>query len=526
MSIVTLLKEQIRVSRLSFSDVIKRISAYNNYHPVYISSNIQAVERYLVVHGQMIFQLFSKYSDERIRKCAFVSGLLAKMQNTQYSRCVVKKKKLFQKSRITRNPRALMAPGLSKRATMKATTTKFINWIWSDYFSKLSLEDTYNDEEEMNKYTEKDAKGNKLPFLGKTDESFSVSNSSKCCLPMRKPKWASEVIGKTNLGEDLYQQAVVDGELIGIGSSVLTKIGKDTIICIVEYMYETANGEMLLHGRQMLLCSQTILGTIGNEREVFLTNNCLDIEVKQIEQTVTVVIQKSLWGHQHRKGNLSADEADRVKAEERNRNLLPVEYYCKSLYWPEKGAFLRLPYDTLGIGSGFCYSCDLKQSQKENGAFKLNSCKTGFEYNSTEFTVLDFVYVRYDQFSANMAERGTLKSSRNIGLKAYVICQIMDIVIPRYPEEADCMSTHVKVRRFFRPEDISTEMTYLSDIREVSFPICETYEESLIALCICLQLEFGLLRFFTVRRYTQYPLTLLKEGVKSEGNMMCHHLIA
>lgn len=55
-SIITLLKEQTRVARLSFADVIKRVSEYEKDHPAYISSKVDEVERYVVVHGQIILQ--------------------------------------------------------------------------------------------------------------------------------------------------------------------------------------------------------------------------------------------------------------------------------------------------------------------------------------------------------------------------------------------------------------------------------------------------------------------------------------
>ncbi|KAL0387275.1 UNVERIFIED_CONTAM: DNA (cytosine-5)-methyltransferase 1B [Sesamum radiatum] len=73
-SIITLLKDQIRVARLSFADVIKRISDFTKDHPAFISSNAEVVERYVVVHGQIILQQFSEYPDDTIKKCALWLG--------------------------------------------------------------------------------------------------------------------------------------------------------------------------------------------------------------------------------------------------------------------------------------------------------------------------------------------------------------------------------------------------------------------------------------------------------------------
>ncbi|KAI4369293.1 hypothetical protein MLD38_017751 [Melastoma candidum] len=74
-SIITLLKEQNRVSKLSFGDIIKKVSEFEKTDKAYISYNPAIVENYIVVHGQIILQLFAEYPDQKIKKCAFVLGL-------------------------------------------------------------------------------------------------------------------------------------------------------------------------------------------------------------------------------------------------------------------------------------------------------------------------------------------------------------------------------------------------------------------------------------------------------------------
>ena len=55
--------------------------------------------------------------------------------------------------------------------------------------------------------------------------------------------------------------------------------------------------------------------------------------------------------HEHRKANANSDKLNRAKAEQRKNKGLPVEYYCKSLYWPESGAFFCLQTDKIGLGN-------------------------------------------------------------------------------------------------------------------------------------------------------------------------------
>ncbi|PIA40193.1 hypothetical protein AQUCO_02500117v1 [Aquilegia coerulea] len=59
----------------------------------------------------------------------------------------------------------------------------------------------------------------------------------------------------------------------------------------------------------------------------------MEFELGDIKQTVVVDIRD----------NAVADRVDKQRAEDRKQNGLPMEYYCKSFYWPEKGLFFTLP---------------------------------------------------------------------------------------------------------------------------------------------------------------------------------------
>ncbi|CBI27718.3 unnamed protein product, partial [Vitis vinifera] len=455
-SIITLLKEQSRIARLSFADVIKRVSEFKKDHPAYISSNPAAVERYVVVHGQIILQQFAEFPDENIKRSAFVIGLAKKMEERHHTKWVVKKRKVVHKSEPNMNPRAAMAPVISKRKVMQATTTRMINRIWGEYYSNYSPEDSKEG----------------ASCSEKTQRPCSLSRQSKLHSTNKEIRWDGEFVGKTRNGESLYKQAIVCGDKIAVGDTVLVEVDESdelTITYFVEYMFESLDGRKMFHGRMMQHGSQTVLGNTANERELFTTNECVEFELQDIKQTVLVEIRRRPWGHQHRKENANFDKIDKASAEERKRKGLPIEYYCKSLYWPERGAFFSLPFDTMGLGTGFCHSCEIKESQKEKDSFKVNSCKTSFVYKGTEYSVNDFVYVSPQHFAAERAETGTFKAGRNVGLKAYVVCQMLEIVVPKVPKIAETKSIQVQVRRFFRPEDISAEKAYCSDIREVYY---------------------------------------------------------
>ncbi|KAK7314847.1 hypothetical protein VNO77_33375 [Canavalia gladiata] len=478
--IITLLKEQSRVSRLSFGDVIKKVSEFNQKHSSYISSDPSVVERYVVVHGQIILQLFAEFPDDKIRKSAFVTGLIHKMEARHHTKWLVKKKKVLPRSEPNLNPRAAVAPLVSKRKAMQATTTRLINRIWGEYYSNHLPEDSkegtatdLKDEDEVEEQEENEDEDNEEEtiLLEGTQKPHSVSKQTKTFSADTEIRWEGEPEGKTSSGCLIYKQAVVCGEVISVGRSVLVEVDEtDELpeIYYVEYMFESKIGRKMFHGRMMQRGCQTVLGNTANEREVFLTNECRDLGLRDVKQTVVVNIQKMPWGHQHRKDNITADKVDRARAEERKKKGLPTEYYCKSLYWPERGAFFSLQFDTLGLGSGDCHSCKLKNAQKEKDIFKVNSSKSGFLLKGTEYTLNDYIYASPFEFEEKI-EQGTHKSGRNVGLKAYVVCQVLEIIVKKETKQAEVKSTQVKIRRFFRPEDVSNEKAYCSDIQEVYY---------------------------------------------------------
>ncbi|KAI3451304.1 hypothetical protein Pfo_007969 [Paulownia fortunei] len=69
----------------------------------------------------------------------------------------------------------------------------------------------------------------------------------------------------------------------------------------------------------------------------------MDFQLAEVKQSIYVDILSLPWGHQHRKANANTDKIDRARAKERKKKGLPTEYYCRSLYWPERGAFFALP---------------------------------------------------------------------------------------------------------------------------------------------------------------------------------------
>ncbi|KAF8388709.1 hypothetical protein HHK36_025389 [Tetracentron sinense] len=108
----------------------------------------------------------------------------------------------------------------------------------------------------------------------------------------------------------------------------------------------------------------------------------------------------------------------------------------------------------------------IKETQKEKGIFKVDSSKLSFMYSRTEFSIHDSIYESPHHFPVDSEDTETFKSGINVGLRAYVVCHMLEIDVLKAPQKADPVSILIKVRRFFRPEDISVEKAYISDIRE------------------------------------------------------------
>jgi DNA (cytosine-5)-methyltransferase 1 len=96
--------------------------------------------------------------------------------------------------------------------------------------------------------------------------------------------------------------------------------------------------------------------------------------------------------------------------------------------------------------------------------------KDGFRYEGVKYYLLDFVYVDPEQFPPLGDEKEPIerfKASRNRGLRAYTVCQILEIRSSSSLNKGELKPTQIIVRRFFRPEDIGNEKAYTADIREV-----------------------------------------------------------
>nr|ABD64771.1 Met1 [Volvox carteri f. nagariensis] len=149
------LDEQDRAARLYFPDVITRLSSLAPGHEAYIRAKVEAVERFVVVHGQVVLNLIGRHYKDAIRRCGFGKALRVKLGERRH-------RKLGKPSAAggarrggrgataaaggagsgmaaaKENPVKLRQVRKAKKPEpMPATSTAQVRRIWSDYFTAL-----------------------------------------------------------------------------------------------------------------------------------------------------------------------------------------------------------------------------------------------------------------------------------------------------------------------------------------------------------------------------------------------------
>ncbi|CAH9125545.1 unnamed protein product [Cuscuta epithymum] len=361
------------------------------------------------------------------------------------------------------------------------TTTRLINRIWGEYYSNFVSRESKRDNGPATRKRkacrdktegEKDVKISKQKKYGSDDMWMPYcpfrKKRSGC---RRKTRWDGEAIGVTSNGSALYEGVFISGSLVSIGSVVLvekTHLNRDSSICFVEYMFEASNERKIVHGRVMVGGFETVLGNNANKRELCLTNDCIDFEPSEVIESLVVKMKQTPWGYQHRKDNEDNDIDERERAEERRMKGLATEYFCRTLYCPEKGAFFSLKTGLMGLGSGYCHSCNARVSHEKNDFTVCTSMKS-FTYQGVQYNVLDFLYLSPQYLMENQEGKKTVLNGQHQKPKAYVVCQLLGLEVSCSLKQSSPESVKIKVQRFFRPEDISAQNAYVSDIQEIYY---------------------------------------------------------
>ncbi|KAG6551170.1 hypothetical protein Mapa_007405 [Marchantia paleacea] len=498
--IITMLKEENRVSRLSFNDVIKKLAEQARTEPTWIASKQADVERFVIVHGQIILQQFAEFPDQLIKKSGFILGLATKMEQKSHEKLAVSKRRLLLQKEVNLNPRAIIQPQSSdvvkkeKKAPMRATTTQLVNRIWSGYFGSEASDACQPWEEESNAKDSEIVAVDVVDGDDSDDELVEITSPPvglsppKCTSPKStrnrstkqqlwkssssKVKWIDESVQETRERCPVNKKALFSGLELKAGDAVSISGESASRRFLIEYLYESDDGPMI-HGRMLVKGEETILGDAANERELFLTDACIDIRVGQVKELTHVEIRKRNWGHQFRKENATKDQEDRKVAKERKRRGSPQEYFCRSWWSPENGAFFSVSSDALGVGSGICSACQAREDFEKKMEVEIFPEGRGFRWQGVEYRINDYMYLdpealKHSKPSSKPSDNITHKGGRNKGLHAFIICQLLSVtLLPKANMKTESCS--MRVRRFYRPEDVDNMKAYKAQLHEVYY---------------------------------------------------------
>lgn len=253
------------------------------------------MERFFVVHGQIILQQIREFPDSAIQRSAFSSGLETKMLEAHYIPLIISKKAVKKSYIRNTNPSASLRPDATKKKPMRATTTRLVAGIWKRFYDEakevkgeeekgeddniiekpgeLEDEDTDSESEEITTITRKTFNENLKKSQGKRKSSTSSF------------KWVGKSSGKAPDGGLLYSEATLEEKVIKPGSVVQLNGNEEEIssqFVLVEYMWKDLEGSNMVHGRMMIKGTETVLGNASDPQELFLLEQCLSLSVDSI----------------------------------------------------------------------------------------------------------------------------------------------------------------------------------------------------------------------------------------------------
>ncbi|CAI5459956.1 unnamed protein product [Closterium sp. Yama58-4] len=534
--VIEMLSGESRAARLSFLDVVTKLAQERVAEKQQKSGKVPArgdlakcfaeMERFLVVHGNIILQQFREYPVETIRRSPFISTLREKMEMRSHTELKVSKKKaaMIVTSRGSNgrgggdggsarnaNPAAALRPDASKRKPMRATTTQLVHRIWKEYYERFGLKRDERAEADKEAGVADKGKAAAAGGAEKAKEAAAGSKPRAVKDSTQGVTWIGASTGRTEEDHPAYAAASVWGLEVKAGIVVLAAVAEgdddgdegrwkeeEEKLVLVEYMWDEGavgggagrrrRGEgMKAHGRVMVRGSETVLGNAADEWELFVSEHCVDFPLTAIRELAAVTHRKQPWGAEHRLRNMEEHERERERMEKLFKETGQRSFFYRLLYNPSRGGFFDLP-KSLGSGTGRCCSCD-EDTERDRmmevrrlGDGKVGKEKVeeeGFAYLGKEFRVQDFVFLHPAAVGEESEGKKAkiAKGGRNIGLRAWPIGQIEKFVAPT--GGAKEVPEKMVVRRFFRPEDVPNEgdeIAYTAHIREVY------YSETLITV--------------------------------------------
>ncbi|CAD7705413.1 unnamed protein product [Ostreobium quekettii] len=473
---IGMLTEETRLSRLSFNDVIKRLSEQHPEDETFISSKVQLVERFVVVHGQIILNQFSLYPKPQVQRCAFVQGLKELMEMRRHSKLYMPKKKTpVRRSIVNRNPMKDRTAN-ARRKTLPAVATQLVKNIWQNYFpnseagapeGKISNTNSGEDENE--------------------DEDDEHETNLDVSSPSRKrivrgfaKKKVFELLGESTGhrgGRQFFNRAKAGNQDIVIGSVVVLEgDGDDDELGMVQCLWQTSKGEKLIQVRAMAWGRETVLGDAASEFELFLLDEFRTRQLRLVSNVLSATRLSRPWGASLRLSHMHEDEMLANKNAQLAAEGKSVHHFYRSVYKPREGMFCAVEPEVV-LGKY------MEEEEEALGGQLLEGCGQGFVKNGIEYKIGDYLYVQSVPWeplftesvakkTADSAAKGRChKGGSNRGLRAFGVCQLLKISTggQRQLSSKGSAVTQVRVRKFYRPEDVDPDLGYKADYWDIYY---------------------------------------------------------
>jgi DNA (cytosine-5)-methyltransferase 1 len=500
--VLQLLSLEARASKLSFNDVVKRLAAAEESEPTFISKKFDAVERFVVAHGQIILNQFQNYPVKEVRNSAFVSALKERMAQLRHSKLYKQsKKEVIRMRAVNRNPMKNQLHDVARFKPMTATATTMVKSVWQAYFRPAGAK---AEEEEQGEATAKEVEEDENEEEPEDDvaEDALAQPSKKggkggAGKKKAAPKgaWVGAAT-KTVDGDKFYAKAKLGDLEIALGDAVQLTAEEDdesAPLALVQAMWQTADGCKEVQVRLLARGEETVLGDAASDSEVFLTTKLETRELSSVADKAAVRRLERVWDATKRQQQFAEDLALRQRNEEAAKEGRPLELFWRRQYVPQEGMFRDPPAD-LQLGTRLPEG----DGKPEKGVKLLTGGK-GFVKDGVEYREGDFLFVgpavfdqledakREVQLPEYLANSRFHKGSYE-GLRAWGICQLVRLGAAEAkkgkkgakgsmgPDSEDEGETSKKgkgktrggdgkvstltVRRFYRPEDISQEQAY------------------------------------------------------------------
>ncbi|DBB09374.1 TPA: hypothetical protein ACH3X3_007949 [Trebouxia sp. C0006] len=475
--VIHMLVEEARASRLSFSDILKRLTALPPTEPIFISKQLASVERFVVVHGQILLNQFKHFPNKAIQSCAFVNSLKTAMEACKHSKLYSSTKKSLKSKSVNRNPMQDRACG-ARAKPMTATATSMVKAIWQSYFPSTAAEDEAVTEavaapvnEDLNEEEDEAAEENALAETAATEKK-----AAKGAAKQQKVTWlGSSQAGAC--GEQLYRSVKIASLEVAVGDIVVIAAADDEAdedaeppLGLLQAVWQTAKGTKEMQVRLVARGCETVLGDAASESELFLTSDLLTSPVQNIQNKIDAQRLQRPWSLSDRRQQLAEDEALRKHNADAKANGTPLRCVWHSLYLPEQGMFCQAPADLhLGHKREEADSALAGTSMSADGKTLI---KDGVSYQ-----VGDQVYVHPETFDQleqaaqaevpDYAAKGRFhKGGTNAGLRAWGVGEIVNFGAAGRAKQGQ-VPAKVTLKRFYRPEDISIDTAYRANLYEL-----------------------------------------------------------